>query len=223
MDLAGRDAATGYGLAIIVREVLARTEQTVAARRPQSRGTATSAATRRDAWPMMGARSLARLRRLWCRRQSRRDRHRRARPPRRRLPQDHRLQGGRRHHERATPDHAGGHVLIPAAARLRRLRPRPGEGRAGPAHRRGRQRPHLARRPMRSSSSGTSTSCRMCWRTPEAWSSAISEIGPELAAFPLAPRADPARGGGASSSRRSATSTTWAQTQRVSPSGRRPS
>ena len=93
---AGREAATGFGVAIIAREMLGAAQahdrrhdfrHPGIRQRRQPHGSLPGADGRQD---------HRRLRRLWRGRQPRGDRHRRARQARRGVPQDRRLQGGRR-------------------------------------------------------------------------------------------------------------------------------
>ena len=106
---AGREAATGYGVAIIAREMLA---QAAADRSPgppsPSRVTATSAATRPGSCTQMGGKIIAVSDAYGAVDQPRGDRHRRARQARRR--QSHKVvgfKGGDAEHQRAAPDDAG--------------------------------------------------------------------------------------------------------------------
>ena len=103
---AGREAATGFGVAIITRELLARLKRTIAGTTfaIQGYGNVGSHTAR---FLGAGGQDRRRLRRLRCRRQPRGARHRRARQARRGAPQDRRLQGGRRDHQRAALDDAG--------------------------------------------------------------------------------------------------------------------
>ena len=93
---AGREAATGFGLAIITREMLARLQRTVAGTTFAIQGYGNVGSHTARFLAQMGGKIVGDLRRLRRRRQPRGARHRRARPAHRGLAQDRRLQGGRR-------------------------------------------------------------------------------------------------------------------------------
>ena len=140
---AGREAATGYGVAIVTREMLAQLGRTVAGTTFAIQGYGNVGSHTARFLHEQGGKIVAVSDAYGAVVQPRGDRHRRPRRPRRPPPQGRRLQGGRRDHQRAAPDDAR---RRPDPRRPgRRLRRRDGPGRPGQDDRRGGQRPDLAR------------------------------------------------------------------------------
>ena len=215
---AGREAATGYGVAIVAREMLARLEPD--GRRDDLRHPGLRQ-RRQPHGPVpprsMGGKIVAVSDAYGARLQPRGARRRRARRATSPL---HRkvvgFKGGDADHERAAPDDARRRPDPRGPGR--RLRRRDGRGRPGRGHRRGRQRPDLARgrrglpRPRASWSSPTS------WPTPAASSSATSSGSrtSSTSAGPSSRSAARRRSGSSTPSPRSTTSPS-ARTSRCAP------